>query len=229
MAFNDLVDRLVRICKIPLSDEQRRQLTNLRKRRNRMEHFGAVDSLLAVTASVSTMVSFTVDFVESAFVQEVLEEERPLINDIRTKLGSCNAFIDQRWKEIRNDVNGFYSVIECPTCQQSALEVEVGSVKCRFCYHTANPEESANDYITRVLGYQSRYAVEKEGGEWPLNACPECGNSTLVTRIPKHGAFCFNCGEKWATEQLSRCQDCNEFVVAEADGIGICANCFERG
>jgi hypothetical protein len=47
VAFHDLMDRLVRICKIDLSEEQRRQLTNLRKRRNRMEHFGTVDSVLA--------------------------------------------------------------------------------------------------------------------------------------------------------------------------------------
>jgi hypothetical protein len=227
VAFNDLVDRLVRICRFPLSDEQRRLLTNLRKRRNRMEHFGAVDSLLALTASVSTMVSFTVDFVESAFRQEVIEEERPLIDEIRAKLGSCAAFIGQRWNEIRNEVNGFYSVIECPTCQQPALEVEAGSVKCRFCYHSANPEEAANDYIARVLGYQSRYAVENAGGEWPLHVCPECGNNALVTRIAKHGAFCFNCGKKWATEELSRCRGCTMVFVADDDGIGICANCSQ--
>src|SRR5882724_8987011 len=93
-----------------------------------MEHFGTVDSLLAVNVSVSTMVSFAIDFVESTFKREDLEEEQALINEIRGKLGSCSAFIDQRWKEIRKDVDGFYSVIECPTCLQPALEVDDGSV-----------------------------------------------------------------------------------------------------
>jgi hypothetical protein len=226
VAFHDLMDRLVRICKIDLSEDQRRQLTNLRKRRNRMEHFGTIDSLLAISASVSTMVSFTIDFVELTFKREDLEEERMLIDNIRGKLGSCSAFVDQRWKEIRKDVEGFYSVIECPTCLQAALEVDGGFVRCRFCYHTSDPEEAANEYITRVLGYDSRYAVEKDGGVWPLDNCPECGKDTLVTRISNLGSFCFGCGQAWTSEQLMRCHDCNEFFVANEDDIGICADCF---
>jgi hypothetical protein len=182
--------------------------------------------VLAINASVSTMVSLTVDFVESTFKPEDLEEQRILINHIRGKLGSCSAFIDQRWKVIRKDVDEFYSVIECPTCLQPALEVDAGSVRCRFCYHTADPEEAANEYITRVLAYDSRYAVEKDGGEWPLNACPECGSDTLVTRIPNRGSFCFNCGQEWAPGELMRCYDCNEFFAAGDDDIGICAACI---
>jgi hypothetical protein len=227
VGFNDLMDRLVRICKIDLSEETRRQLTNLRKRRNRMEHYGSVDSLLAITASVSLMVSFTIDFVEVAFTSEVLEHERRLINSVRGKLGACSAFVDQRWKEIRKDVNGFHSVIECPTCQQPALEVDAGSVKCRFCYHTASPQEAAHDYITRMLGYESRYSVEKDGGRWPLDACPECGADTLVTRGIELAAFCFNCGQHWAAEELSRCLDCNEFYVVHAEEAGICDACVQ--
>ncbi len=227
VSFNDLMDRLVRICKIDLSEEQRRQLANLRIRRNRMEHYGAVDSLLAVTASVSTMVSFTVDFVEGAFTSDVLEQERRLINNIRGKLGACSAFVEQRWKEIRNDVDGFNSVIECPTCQQPALEVDAGSVKCRFCYHTATPQEAAHEYIIRVLGHESRYTVEKDGGRWPLSACPECGADTLVTKGVDLEAFCFNCGQHWAGSELSRCLDCNELYVVDGEEILICDDCFQ--
>ena len=226
VAFRDLMGRLVRICKIDFSEEQRRQLTNLRKRRNRMEHFGAVDSLLAISASVSTMVSFTVDFVESTFKPKDLQEQRILINQIRGRLGSCSAFIDQRWKDIRKDVDGFNSVIECPTCLQPALEVDAGSIRCRFCYHTANPKEAAIEYITRVLADDSRNAVEKDGGKWPLNACPNCGSDTLVTRIPDHGSFCFTCGRKWALGGLTRCSCGKQFVVTDDDDIGICATCF---
>lgn len=227
VGFNDLMDRLVRICKIDLSEERRRQLANLRKRRNRMEHYGAVDSLLAVTASVSTMVSFTIDFVEAAFTSEVLEQERRLINDIRGKLGACSAFVDQRWKEIRKDVDGFHSVIGCPTCQQPALEIDAGCVKCRFCYHTATPQEAANEYIMRVIGQESRYSVERDGGQWPLSTCPECKADTLVTKIIGNGSFCFNCGRLWATDELGQCLDCNVFYVVDLEGIGICNACFQ--
>jgi ribosomal protein S27E len=191
-----------------------------------MEHFGSVDSLLALTASISKMVSFTVDFVESAFGPAVLEESH-LVHDIRGKLGSCKAFIEQRWKEIRKDVDGFQSAIECPTCQQPALEVEGGEVKCRFCFQTADPDEAANEYIARVLGYPSRYAIERDGGEWPLYRCPECYNQTLVVRTATDHSFCFNCGQEWGIEELARCYGCNEFFVADPDGVVICSDCFK--
>jgi hypothetical protein len=224
--FHELTERLIRICKVALSDKQMRQLKNLRKRRNQLEHFGAVDSLPAMSANISSMVSFTIDFVETTFKSDSLAEQHTLIAEIRSKLGACKAFVGQRWKEIRKEVDGFYSVIECPACQQLALEVEASSVRCRFCYHTSDPEEAANEYIARVLGYGSRYAVEKDGGEWPLSNCPECGGGTLVTRLPGHGGFCFNCGHKWDSGELARCCDCNEFYLADDVDGGVCAACF---
>jgi hypothetical protein len=219
VGFNDLMDRLVRICHVELSEEHRRQLLNLRKRRNRMEHFGTVDSLLAITASVSLMVSFTIDFVESTFTAEDLREERPLIYEIRHQLGSCDAFIHQRWKEIREDIVNFHAGIGCPACQQPALEVDGGSVKCRFCCHSSTSEEAANEYTFVVLG---------RSGESAVNTCPECEGATLVTRIPDHGSFCFNCGERWDWGELDQCWNCNEFYAAEEHGGGVCAACFQK-
>jgi hypothetical protein len=224
--FHDLVDRLIRICNVDLSDKQKRDLTNLRDRRNRMEHFGTVDSLPAVSTSVASMVSFIVDFVEATFEPDQLAEEEILIADIRSKLGACNAFVEQRWKEIRTDVERFHSVIECPTCQQKALEVDGGVVRCRFCYHTTDPDDAANDYIARVLGYSSRYSVEKDGGEWPLNRCPQCGHNTLVGTEEMQSHFCFNCGEEWSSDSLERCCECNEFYAAEEGDGRICTLCF---
>jgi hypothetical protein len=221
VAFHDLMDRLVRICHIDLSEEQRRLLTNLRKRRNRMEHLGTVDSLPAISASVSSMVSFTIDFVESTFKPDDLKEQQLLIDEIRHQLGSCNAFIAQRWQEIRKDVDAFYSVIECPACQQQALEVNKGRVRCRFCYHASSSVEAANEYIYRFLGHFS--------GESAVNTCPECGGHTLVGRIPDRGSFCFNCGLEWAPGELERCWACNEFYATEDDDCGICPACFQAG
>jgi hypothetical protein len=216
VTFHDLIDRLIKICKVDISEEQRRQLINLRKRRNRMEHFGTVDSLPAISSSVSSMVSFIVDFVESTFTPEQLEKQRQLINQIRNKLGSCRAFIDHRWKEIRKDVEGFYSVIECPTCQQLALQVDGGDVRCRFCYYATTPKEAANEYILRFIGL----------AKYPPITCPECSDETLVLKTQGHGSFCFSCGENWASGELERCWDCNEFYVAQEDDAGICEDCY---
>lgn len=219
VSFQEAQDRLVGICQVELSEEQRKALKNLRDRRNKLEHFGAVDSLLAVTANVSTMVSFLLDFIESAFDAGSLHEEQALHSEIRSALGTCSAFVEQRWKEIQKEVDGFHSVIECPTCQQRALQVDGGKVKCRFCYHTSEPEDAANEYISRVLG--STYSAR---------TCPNCGHDALVAKPPgvdgTHGYFCFSCGEDWGSGKLACCWDCNELYVAGEDDSGICDGCF---
>ena len=109
VTFQEAQDRLISICEIEFTQKQRRNLKNLRDRRNRVEHFGAVDSVPAVQSSVSQMVSFLVDFIETAFEQESLEKEEDMIAEVRSKLGSCNAVVEQRWKEIRREVANQFS------------------------------------------------------------------------------------------------------------------------
>ena len=121
VTFQEAQDRLISICEIEFTQGQLRDLKNLRGRRNKIEHFGVVDSLLAVQASVSQMVSFLVDFVETAFEQEILKKEESKIAKVRSKLGKCKVVVDHRWKEIEGEIAKQYSTIECPTCQQKAL------------------------------------------------------------------------------------------------------------
>lgn|ERR1017187_2903694 len=231
VTFQEAQDRLVGICEIEFTQNQRRDLKNLRDRRNKVEHFGAVDSLLAVQASVSKMVSFLVDFVEEAFEQESLEEEESLIADVRSMLGNCDAVVKQRWKEIQDQVDKQYSSIECPTCQQKALSADGGTVKCLFCNYAADSKSAADEYVSNILGFHSRYATEKDGDDWPLTTCPDCGSETFVTQVPgpydTHNSYCFNCGQEYQAGELETCYDCGElYDPGEEKGHHICTDCF---
>jgi hypothetical protein len=79
VTFQEAQDRLISICEIEFTQKQLRDLKKLRDRRNKIEHFGVIDSLLAVQVSVSEMVSYLVDFVETAFEQESLKKEESKI------------------------------------------------------------------------------------------------------------------------------------------------------
>src|SRR5437879_4034365 len=232
VTFQEAQDRLISICEVEFTQKQQRDLKNLRDRRNKVEHFSAVDSLPAVQSSISQMVSFLVDFVETAFDQESLEEEEGMIEEVRSKLGSCNAIVEQRWKEIRIEVDNQYSTIECPTCQQKALSADGGTVKCLFCKYGTDSKTAANEYVSNILGFHSRYATEKDGGEWPLTTCPSCGTETFVTQVPgpydTHDSYCFTCGQEYEAGQLEVCYDCNElYNPGEEKGHHICTNCFQ--
>jgi hypothetical protein len=231
VTFREAQDRLIGICEVEFNDKQQRELNNLRERRNKIEHFGTVDSLPAVQAIVSKMVSFIVDFVEEEFEQGDLQDEEGLIAEVRSRLGSCNAVVEHRWTEIQKEVSERYSTVECPTCQQRALSADAGTVKCLFCNYISDSKTAADDYVLNVLGLHSRYA-EKDSDDWPITNCPECGSCTFVTQVPgsndTHNCYCFNCGQEYSAGQLEMCYDCGElYNFGDEGGHHICRNCFQ--
>ena len=95
--FKALPIRLEEDCGVDLTPEQKADLKSFRKRRNKVEHFGVVDTLLAMQSSTAKMVSFLVDFIDRNFeVDEFDEEEQELLTDIRNNLGSCVAVVQER-------------------------------------------------------------------------------------------------------------------------------------
>jgi len=230
--FKDAQHRLETKCGVELTEKHRADLKSLRHRRNKIEHFGAVDSLLAIQSSVTQMVNFLIDFVEEAFEEDGLEEEEALLSDIRAMLGNCNAVVEQRWKHIQEEVDRQYSTVECPSCRQEALSADGGTVKCLFCNYGAESQSAANEYVSNVLGYTSRYAVVKDGGEWPVRTCPDCGSSTFVVEVPgaydANDGYCFTCGEAHEAGELEECYDCSELYSHRGDpGQHICSGCFQ--
>jgi hypothetical protein len=230
--FQEVQSRLESECGITFLPKQKADLKAFRLRRNKVEHFGAVDSLLAVQSSVTQMVSFLVDFVEEAFESESLEEEEGLITDIRSKLGECSAVVEDRCKQIEKAVADQYSTITCPTCQQDAMSADGGTVKCLFCNYSTDSESAAEEYVANILGMHSRYAEEKDGGEWPLTTCPECGSNSFVTQVPgtydTHHGYCFCCGTEYSPEDSEECYDCGELYRHSGEaGHHICSDCFQ--
>ncbi len=231
VSFQEAQERLVGICGVEFEPEQARDLRNVRDRRNKVEHFGALDTLPAVQASVTKMVNFLVDFVEQAFGQDALAAEQDLIAAIRSRLGNCNAFVIHRWGQIQAEIKGLRSTVACPACQQKALNADGGTAKCLFCNYEKDAEGAANDFVSNVLGWTSRFLVKRHGGVWPVTACPECGADTLVTGIsgpgdPENDYYCFSCGQQYSMGQLAPCAECGALFEFDDDEARICPGCW---
>jgi predicted RNA-binding Zn-ribbon protein involved in translation (DUF1610 family) len=230
--FKGLQGRLKEDCGIDLTPEQNADLKNFRSRRNKVEHFNVVDTLLAMQSSTAKMVSFLVDFIDRNFdVGEFEEEEQELLTGIRNNLGGCEAVVRERLALIEPEVKRLYSVIQCPSCLQTAMNADGGEVRCLFCFSAPDPSDAAEEYVTNVLGYPSRFEVEKDGGEWPVRTCPECGDHTFVTEVPgrhdSHDFYCFNCGYENSSGQMELCHDCGEYYDHGGEaGSHICSDCF---
>jgi predicted RNA-binding Zn-ribbon protein involved in translation (DUF1610 family) len=230
--FKTLQNRLEKECGVTFSPAQRADLESFRKRRNRVEHFNVIDTLLSMQSSTAHMASFLVDFVEKNFeVDEFEDVEQDLLTDIRANLGGCAAVVQERMTLIEPEVNALYSVVQCPSCLQRAMYADGGTVKCLFCYSATASSDAAEEYVANVLGYPSRYSVEKDGGDWPVRTCPECGDDTFVTAVPgpydSRDFYCFNCGYENSSDQMEICNDCGEYFDHGGEaGCHICPECF---
>lgn len=178
LVFKTLQDRLEEECGVDLTPQHRSDLHTFRNRRNRVEHFNVIDTLLALQSSIAQMVSFLVDLVKENFeVDELEEEEQRLLAEIRGRLNSCAAVVEERLASIKPEIEKLYSVVQCPFCLQMAMHADSRTVKCLFCHASPEPAEAADEYVMNVLGYSHRDDVG-----WrrvAFHTCPECGHDTL--------------------------------------------------
>lgn len=84
--------------------------------------------------------------------------------------------------------------------------------------------DKANDYVEDELGI-SAYRCEKDGGEFPVYDCPECGYDQLVYDAEADKYHCFHCSEDFTSDQLFVCSECNRLKYRNGDAI--CTECAD--
>lgn len=228
-AFDECIRRVAEICEVDLATDYKDDLLRFRKKRNQMEHFGFVDSRHALVSSAAKGLVFLIDLIKSEFDPETLSpEERAMLDKIRTEKSKFEEYVSQRWVLIRSEVDDAkIPVLACPQCGQMAALVEDG-MQCLFCGYRDSAEAAADAYITSVLGLDE-YRTVKDGGEWPLYTCPECGKEAVVDHWGEEKVsnrfVCFGCGAAW--EDLEFCSCCGGLYDPGEDGPTICDDCME--
>lgn len=232
VTFENCIQRLTGICGVELDGNVRSNLKNFRDRRNRMEHFQFDESVEAIKSSCSMVLNFLYDFIHQELPPTAdIEDE---VNQILSYLREFDEFVKERMKFVQKMTRGCYSpVMICPRCLQQAVTIDGGEVQCHFCHYSAQAENAADEYVSEVMGLSS-YETVKDGGEWPVYSCPECGNTALVH---EDGDFtCFSCGEHWTELTMRFCESCGKpFAVKcsqaedghyEIDSF-MCPGCWE--
>lgn len=126
-----------------------------------------------------------------------------------------------------------------PRCQQPgmALGADSPSAECLFCLWNPNGEEAAQEYVSVVLGLSS-YVVIKDGGEWPVYSCMECGAEALVDGIhvvtlsgsgsatiaTEPSWACFECAYVASADHFSWCTHCGGVMGNDPDVMSVCAD-----
>ena len=86
-------------------------------------------------------------------------------------------------------------------------------------------QDNANEFVERELGI-SGYECVKDGGEFPVYDCPECGHDQLVYDAEADKYHCFHCSQDFEGDSLIHCSCCN--TITYKNEVELCPNCIEH-
>lgn len=227
VTVDDCIKRLANIGGVIITQDHQNRLSDLRDKRNRLEHFGIVESAEAFKASTAQALSIIIDFIDSYLVVGLFNtEDAGRLNNVREQLREFKQFIAERWKVIKTSVGELAFPLTCPCCGQKALSVDE-SVRCLFCGYSDEPQDALKRFVSEVVGQSLK---DIASGESVVSICPECELESLVDcgrdgNTDSNRFICFNCRSIWKDDELDSCPRCGLFYH-ESDGQGVCHICW---
>ena len=208
------------------------QLVQLRKKRNRAEHFHLDDTAAAISAIVARTLGFALDFIAREIDAGALSHTASSqLDGIRAALPQLQHFVAHRHESIADALADVRTAtVECPYCGQKTSVLDDGAT-CLFCAATTTAEEAADQYAHLVLG-ESHYKSAKQGIDWVVSSCPECEADAFIDMgatddvQPRDRWVCFDCGNAWPDGSFRQCDRCDKLIPAGEDESSICEECF---
>ena len=229
VTFETILLRLQNIADIEVPPNAIKFIRELRKKRNRIEHFAFKEIDVAIKSNVSKVLSHLLELIkENLEIKKFSNKSQLLYRDILKKSATFNEFTYITYSKLKKNIEQYekdaIKIIDCPECFQKTLPLD-GGIACLFCGYTDTPENVAHLYIENILGL-SEYLEVKDGGYFPLENCPDCGTRTLL--VQDHDFLCFCCSTKWGIDDLRTCDWCNEYYKGKDGDFGMCDECREE-
>lgn len=248
------IKRLANIAAVPLvsadraKDDHAKQVERIVGLRNRAAHFTlSAEAEAGIRVQLAGGLNFVLWFLQTQFRDTGSEDTQRLvedvIEDIAGELRKVDDLVKIRMAELETVLDMASVCVRCPTCLMPTLMIGDDAATCPFCLAgSVDGETIADEYVANVLKLDA-YSTIKDGGDWPVHACPECSQRALVEGVqpcrpsledlnpmgaspcdwvePTYWA-CFACGLTANRFELTRCSRCGEPAL----GHDICADCI---
>lgn len=104
--FESSLKRIIEICSINLSDENQKLLHDLKRRRNKIEHFAYHQSGIALKSLSSKILNFVFDFIhleldDKEFTEQIVKQ----IDEIRAIAMEFTEFVKNRNEHLKPKIN----------------------------------------------------------------------------------------------------------------------------
>lgn len=236
IGFDQILQLTKEVCGITISKENLESLQAIRKKRNVIEHFQFTDNLDSLKSFTAQGLDFVVTFVDENLQPDTFDtEEGELFEQIKIQMVKFDEFVQQRSTAVERQLKTYKEIILCcPSCERKNLifdsmnENEGTSVyKCLFCLaKSSNSSEIAEVYLEQEL-YLSSYSCGKDGEDFPLYNCEECGEESLIPVDSKYSNYyCVCCRVKYSLDDVAYCSSCGVFTLNAE--LRLCGDCHDN-
>lgn len=153
--FETVLNRLEKIAEVQISEEAKKYIRDLRKKRNRIEHFAFNENDLAIKSIASNVLSNILEIIKKNIdIKEYSFKSQELFKEILKKSTRFEEFTSLLNSKLKPELDKLriqkIKILDCPECFQHTLPID-GDLKCLFCEYTDSPENVAHKYIENVL------------------------------------------------------------------------------
>lgn len=210
------------------------KVKKIQKFRNDIEHYfpslSASDSDVLISNAFVLIKDFIEEHLDSDPSDLLGEESWQMMTEVnevyQQEKKRCNEALSQLEYPTITTINAInkYTCDSCgsdliTTTSSAGTCIADASFECRKCGEVFDTEKLVESAIGDYF-FGEMYVAHSQGGEFPYEACPECGLSTLVV----DEGLCAYCGE-FLPENLS-CRTCDQQIpISELDGSGLCGYC----
>jgi len=196
--YNSLITRLKNISKIKFKDVDERSIDELRKLRNKIQHYEFSLAITECKTIIAKALNAVLDFIDLNYKKtQLTTQQAELIQSIRYNAYNFAEYIDYKKilnSEILTKANKNGVVSPCPICEETTVvSFKNKKSRCVICnYSSANDEIAKSEYLQSIINRVEKILVEEK--------C-SCGGNLIKyynpMKIPqKIIAYCFKCGEK---------------------------------
>ncbi|MGK5450989.1 hypothetical protein [Streptomyces radiopugnans] len=199
--------------------------------RNRLTHFGATDTAVAVEARAIPVVDLLLTFIDEELLphdnSDVAAEAWELMESIRPLVGRIHGLVDHRLGPLGEKLGPASGhTLRCLSCGHFAALVTGGDERPVACLLCGKAYDDIPDAV-EAYGIGSFYEAITQGGEPPAYECSECSTGqACVVPVPTaeepdgQVLMCL-----WGVHPVEGvCGDCQRGADFALD-IGMCSDC----
>lgn len=227
--YEPIIKILKNICSVQLTQDSIDKLDKLRRARNKVEHFTFELSPDAFKSIVAAALEFIIEFIDEQLDSSTFDkEEKELLIKLTGLSNDFEIYVNKRIITVKRSLAKYCGIIvPCTVCGRRTAIRKNDVYKCKFCLEISGDfSQIANSYVEDVLEISS-FLAYKDGGEFPVYICFDCGEESLVPEDKDHTFYiCIACEERYSSDEVQSCSSCGDF--SPNDDLGICYNCLQN-